>query len=159
MYLVKNHDIELLLDPDTNTPYEAESYTISSRRRVTWDYKSQSWRDRHNREYTPVRMGKIIGFNMKNTLSKTDKEILSTSPEGKAYVEYNEKIGGDPIGLLVPTGYPSVISEYLEQGGTIEEIYRDCIERGISWEELLSCYVEKDPNSCDEWYVEVLWDP
>lgn len=49
MYLVKNHDIELLLDPDTNTPYEAESYTISSRRRVTWDYKSQSWRDRHNR--------------------------------------------------------------------------------------------------------------
>ena len=93
MYLVKNHDIELLLDPDTNTPYEAESYTISSRRRVTWDYKSQSWRDRHNREYTPVRMGKIIGFNMKNTLSKTDKEILSTSPEGKAYVEYNEAIG------------------------------------------------------------------
>ena len=52
-----------------------------------------------------------------------------------------------------------MISEYLEQGGTIEEIYRDCIERGISWEELLSCYVEKDPNSCDEWYVEVLWDP
>ena len=84
MYLVKNHDIELLLDPDNSTPYEAESYILTNRQRITWDRKSQSWKDRHGKEYTPVTMGKIVGFNRKNTLSEIDKQLLSITPEGRA---------------------------------------------------------------------------
>lgn len=49
--------------------------------------------------------------------------------------------------------------EYLEQGHTLEELYRECIERGVCWEELFSCYIEHDPKCNDNIYVEVLWDP
>lgn len=157
MYKVINHSIDLLLDPDTKTPYEAESYTLSNRRRVSWDYKSQSWRDKAGNEYTAVSMGQIVGFNRKNTIKEVEKELLRYSPEGKAYIEYNERIGGDPLGLNVPWGYPPCVQEYLDQGHTIEEIYRECIEAGISWEERFSCYIDEDPNGCDS-YVVIHWD-
>ena len=139
MYVVSKRDIQIFLDPDTKEPYEAESYILTNRQRITWDHKSQSWRDRHGKEYTPVTMGKIVGFNRKNTLSEIDKQLLNLTPEGKAYVEYNEQIGGEVIGL--------------------EELYRECIERGVCWEELFSCYIEHDPKCNDNIYVEVLWDP
>lgn len=144
---------------EAKEPYEAESYILTNRQRITWDHKSQSWRDRHGKEYTPVTMGKIVGFNRKNTLSEIDKQLLSITPEGRAYVEYNERIGGEVIGLEEPWGYPPCISEYLEQGHTLEELYRECIERGVCWEELFSCYIEHDPKCNDNIYVEVLWDP
>lgn len=146
MYVVSKRDIQIFLDPDTKEPYEAESYILTNRQRITWDHKSQSWRDRHGKEYTPVTMGKIVGFNRKNTLSEIDKQLLSITPEGRAYVEYNERIGGEVIGLEEPWGYPPCISEYLEQGHTLEELYRECIERGVCWEELFSCYIEHDPK-------------
>jgi hypothetical protein len=159
MYVVSKRDLHIFLDPDTKEPYEAESYILTNRQRITWDHKSQSWRDRHGKEYTPVTMGKIVGFNRKNTLSEIDKQLLSITPEGRAYVEYNERIGGEVIGLEEPWGYPPCISEYLEQGHTLEELYRECIERGVCWEELFSCYIEHDPKCNDNIYVEVLWDP
>ena len=159
MYIVSREDLYVWLDPDTNIPHEAESYILTNRQRIIWDHKSQSWRDRHNREYYPVRMGKIVGFNRLNTLDTIDKQMMSTTPEGRAYIEYNEKIGGDRIGLEVPWGYPPCIEEYLEQGHTLEGLYRECIERGVSWEELFSCYIEHDPKHNDSTYVEVLWDP
>lgn len=160
MYKVINHDVIVQMDQPITipTPYEAESYTLSNRRRVSWDYKSQSWRDRHNQEYYPVKMGKIVGFNKLNTLSQKEKEILSQTPEGKAYVEYNERIGGERLGLNVPWGYPPCVQDYLDQGHTLEELYKECIERGASWEELFSCYIEYDPKIQDELYVEVFWD-
>lgn len=158
MYKVINHSIEILLDPENNTPYEVESYTLSSRRKVVWDYKSQSWRDKAGNEYTAVSMGKIVGFNRKNTLKEAEKELLRQSPEGKAYVEYNERIGGDRLGLEVPWGYPPSVQNYLDEGHTVTEIYEECIEAGISWEERFSCYVESDPSVCDSYVVEVLWD-
>ena len=121
MYVVSKRDLHIFLDPDTKEPYEAESYILTNRQRITWDHKSQSWRDRHGKEYTPVTMGKIVGFNRKNTLSEIDKQLLSITPEGRAYVEYNERIGGEVIGLEEPWGYPPCISEYLEQGHTLED--------------------------------------
>lgn len=84
MYVVSKRDIQIFLDPDTKEPYEAESYILTNRQRITWDHKSQSWRDRHGKEYTPVTMGKIVGFNRKNTLSEIDKQLLSITPEGRA---------------------------------------------------------------------------
>ena len=50
MYVVSKRDIQIFLDPDTKEPYEAESYILTNRQRITWDHKSQSWRDRHGKE-------------------------------------------------------------------------------------------------------------
>ena len=64
----------------------------------------------------------------------TEKEKeLFFSKEQLAYLEYKEKIGGEPIGYTVPYGYPSGVEE---RGGVIA-IYKECIKRGITWEELL----------------------
>ena len=60
-------------------------------------------------------------------------EMYKTSEEGRAYLEYNDKIGGEPIGLMMPDGYPKGVKEH---GGVIA-VYKECIEKGITWEELL----------------------
>lgn len=62
-----------------------------------------------------------------------DLEMFNESEEGRKYVEYNEKVGGEPIGLIVPIGYPAGVEE---MGGVIA-VYEECIRRGITWEELL----------------------
>ena len=158
MYVVSRKDLQILLDPDTKEPYDVESYILTNRLRISWDCKYHTWKDRYNNEYTPVTMGKIVGFNRKNTLSKVDKQLLNATPEGKAYIEYNEQIGGDAIGLEVPWGYPPCIEDYLDTGHTLEDLYRECIEKGVCWEELFSCYIEHNPKYNDNTYVEVLWD-
>lgn len=118
-------------------------------------YIGGKWVDFKENEYTAVTIGELIGFNRKNTLTKANKQILRLSPEGKAYIEYNKRIGGESIGLNVPYGYPSRVQDYLDEGHTIEEIYRECIQRGISWEERFSCYIENDPTVCDSIVVEL----
>lgn len=61
-------------------------------------------------------------------------ELLKQDEEGKAYLEYYEKIGGEPIGLTVPIGYPEGVQE---MGGVIP-VYKECIKKGVTWEELLN---------------------
>lgn len=70
---------------------------------------------------------------MKAKLDKSDIEIYMMDEEGRAYLEYNDKVGGEPIGLTVPFGYPSGVEE---MGGVIA-VYKECIKKGITWEELL----------------------
>lgn len=119
-------------------------------------YINCKWVDVNSNEYTPIKIkGELIGFNKKNTLDKIDKELLKQSPEGKAYVEYNERIGGDKLGLNVPWGYPPRVQRYLDEGHTLEEIYRECIYKGISWEEMFNCYIDNDPTVCDSYVVEL----
>lgn len=75
----------------------------------------------------------------------TDKEqILLDTPKKRAYRAYCEAIGGKPkpIGLQVPTGYPSGVEEI---GGVIA-VYEACIKQGCTWEELLD-YKEPDPDA------------
>ncbi len=115
-----------------------EGYKLADDREVM--YLNGKWVDFKDREYTPVTIERIIGFNQKNSLSKVDIKILSSTPEGKAYVEYNKRIGGDILGLEVPNGYPPPVQEYLDKGHTLEELYRECIEAGVSWEERFSWY-------------------
>ena len=64
-----------------------------------------------------------------------DWEIKSfnESAEGRKYIEYNDKVGGEPIGMMIPFGYPDGVEE---MGGVIA-VYEKCIELGITWEELL----------------------
>ena len=64
---------------------------------------------------------------------KSDIELFKMDEEGQKYLEYNDKVGGEPIGLIVPFGYP----EGVEKMGGVIAVYDECIKRGITWEELL----------------------
>lgn len=71
-----------------------------------------------------------------------DWEIRSfkESEEGQKYLEYNDKVGGEPIGLIVPFGYP----EGVEEMGGVVAVYDECIKQGITWEELLDYHPPED---------------
>ena len=62
-----------------------------------------------------------------------DLKYFNETEEGRKYLEYNDKVGGEPIGLIVPFGYPNGVEE---MGGVIA-VYDECIKRGITWEDLL----------------------
>lgn len=67
-------------------------------------------------------------------LSRGQIELFNMDDEGKAYLKYNDLIGGDPIGLTVPFGYPDGV----ESMGGVVAIYDECIKQGKIWEELLN---------------------
>ena len=73
-------------------------------------------------------------------LSKFDIEFLNDTPEGRKYLEYNEKIGGERFGYCI--GCPDIDTLY---GGEIG-LYEECIKRGVTWEQLLN----KDKHNWDE---------
>lgn len=65
---------------------------------------------------------------------ESDIRLFNMSAEGKKYLEYNDKVGGEPIGLIAPFGYPEGVEEH---GGVIS-VYDACIKEGITWEEFLN---------------------
>ena len=67
-------------------------------------------------------------------LDKIDREIYRGSEAGRAYLEYREKIGGDPFGYT--TGMPVEAAELVEKLGGVDGLYRECVKRGLTWEEL-----------------------
>jgi len=67
-------------------------------------------------------------------LSQEDIKLYELTPEGRAYLEYNDKIGGDPIGLMVSIGYP----DGFEKLGGVIATYKECIKEGKTWESLLN---------------------
>lgn len=72
---------------------------------------------------------------MKIRLSEEDIEIFKLTAIGRAYLEYNEKIGGKAFGYSV--GMPVKAVEVIDQLGGLAEMYGECIRREITWEELL----------------------
>lgn len=66
--------------------------------------------------------------------TKTDIEIFKLTSIGGAYLEYNDKVGGEPFGYC--TGMPDF--EIEERYGGIEGLYEECIKQGKTWEELLN---------------------
>lgn len=66
--------------------------------------------------------------------TKTDIEIFKLNSIGRAYLEYNDKVGGEPFGYC--TGMPDF--EVEEKYGDIEGLYEECIKQGKTWEELLN---------------------
>lgn len=155
MYRIKEHMIFRNYAYNDKEPLEicTEGYRLENAVEVM--YIDGRWVDFKGNEYTAVTLKRIVGFNRKNTLTEVDKRLLRQSPEGEAYIEYNKRIGGDNIGLSVPFGYPPRVQAYLDEGHTIEEIYKECIQREISWEERFSCYIEDDPPACDSSIVEI----
>ena len=77
---------------------------------------------------------------MKIAYKKWKIEQFRESEEGRKYLEYNEKVGGEPIGLIIPIGYPNGVEE---MGGVIA-VYEECIRRGITWEDLLDFHIPND---------------
>ena len=70
----------------------------------------------------------------KKTLEDWEIKLYQEDEEGRKYLEYNEKVGGEPLGMIVPFGYPENIDQY---NGSVIAVYDECIKRGITWEELL----------------------
>ena len=71
---------------------------------------------------------------MKIEYDTEQKELFQLSPVGKAYLEYNDKVGGKPFGYC--TGMPDFNIE--ETYGGIEGLYEECIKQDKTWEELLN---------------------
>lgn len=69
-----------------------------------------------------------------------DLKFFNMTEEGRKYLEYNDKVGGEPIGLIVPFGYP----EGVEEMGGVIAVYDECIKKGITWEELLDYHPPED---------------
>ena len=77
---------------------------------------------------------------MKIAYDDEDIALFRETEEGRKYLEYNEKVGGEPLGLMVPIGYPAGVEE---MGGVIA-VYEECIRRGITWEDLLDFHIPDD---------------
>lgn len=71
-------------------------------------------------------------------LTEKEKKILQDEEE-LAYQEYKKKVSGEPIGLIIPFGYPPGVEE---KGGVIA-VYKECIKKGVTWEELLNYNVDE----------------
>lgn len=65
---------------------------------------------------------------------KVQKEIFKSTPIGRAYLEYNEKVGGEPFGYC--TGMDLDVDIDKEYGGIVG-LYHECIKQRKTWEELL----------------------
>ena len=81
-----------------------------------------------------------IGKTMKIEIDDIQKELYQLDDEGRAYLEYNDKVGGEPIGLTMPFGYPKGVEEL---GGVIA-VYRECIRHSMTWQELLDVHDQID---------------
>lgn len=71
---------------------------------------------------------------MKIEYDEADIELFNMSPEGKAYLEYNEKVGGEPFNDLC-IGAPDFDID--NRFGGVIGLYKECIKHGKTWEELL----------------------
>lgn len=65
-------------------------------------------------------------------LTEEDEMIYSFTPQGKAYLEYNEAVGGEPFGECM--GMPDLQIE--EKYGGVVGLYHECIKQGKTWQEL-----------------------
>lgn len=61
------------------------------------------------------------------------RECYEKTEEGRAYLAYYDVTGGGEIGYMQPTGY----LDGVEQVGGSTAVYRECVKRAITWEELL----------------------
>ena len=69
------------------------------------------------------------------------RDLYEVTAQGRAYLAYYDATGGNPIPLIQPTGYPDGV----EQMGGSAAVYRECVKRGITWEELLH-YQDTTPD-------------
>jgi len=69
------------------------------------------------------------------------KDFFIDRHEEWIFQKYKQVTGSDePLGLIVPFGYP----EGFEQYGSVTKVYEECIRQGITWEDLLDYHPPKD---------------
>ena len=56
--------------------------------------------------------------------------------------QYEKEIGGDPMGLTVPYGWPDGVEEH---GGPIN-VYKQCLKHGLTWREYLNIQDDDDDD-------------
>lgn len=78
------------------------------------------------------------------TFDQWQIDLWNKTEEGKIFLEYVKETGDtEPIGLQVPTGYPSGI----KNSEDITKVYKECIKKEITWKELLG--IEEPPEDAD----------
>lgn len=121
------------LEPEKGSERRFKAFLLDDGIRVAYSPVKGLWEANNGTICKPVHIsGKLSGFSIQESYSREAQEIFSLSEDGIAYLEYNQKVGGSPFGCTV--GMPVV---NLEQYGGLSGMYRECIKRGISWEELL----------------------
>lgn len=78
---------------------------------------------------------------------KDQIEIFNLTPIGRAYLEYNDAVGGEPFGYC--TGMDAEVDIDKEYGGVVG-LYHECIKQGKTWEELLNTSGKWDEISLSE---------
>lgn len=69
---------------------------------------------------------------MRVTYDEVDIMLFKQDPIGRAYLEYNDTVGGDPFNRGAVEGV-DIDKLY---GGEVG-LYHECIKQGKTWEELL----------------------
>jgi hypothetical protein len=64
---------------------------------------------------------------------EVQKKIFSFTPVGRAYMEYNERVGGEPFGYTIGMDVVDIDATY----GGLVGLYNECIKQGKTWEEIL----------------------
>jgi len=62
-----------------------------------------------------------------------DIRLFKETAVGRAYLEYNDKVGGEPFNPSLDLGDIDLEEAY---GGMVG-LYHECIKQGKTWEELL----------------------
>ena len=73
----------------------------------------------------------------KKEFDEIQRDIYSRSPIGRAYLEYNDVVGGEPFGYN--NAMPVEVFDAVDtQYGGVVGLYHECIKQGKTWEELLN---------------------
>ena len=109
-------------------------YFLRNGQKVSYNLDKEHWEDESGNPCRAVMIGReLAGFSFRAPIDDIDREIYNLTGEGRAYLQYNEVIGGDPFGFTV--GMP--VEADPELYGGIAGMYQECIRREITWEELL----------------------
>ena len=109
-------------------------YLLENEEKVEYNQDKEHWEDESGNPCRAVRIGgELAGFSFRAPIDAIDREIYNLTEEGRAYLQYNEVIGGDSFGFTV--GMP--VEADPELYGGIAGMYQECIRREITWEELL----------------------
>jgi hypothetical protein len=109
-------------------------YLLENGASVKYNASMGLWEAQNGKKYKAVMIGGIVaGFTFKKKWDSIDKQLFEMSEEGRSYLDYNNTIGGEPFGYTI--GMPAGADPELYGG--IAGMYRECIRRKITWEELL----------------------
>lgn len=99
-------------------------YLLENEEKVEYNQDKEHWEDESGNPCRAVRIGgELAGFSFRAPIDAIDREIYNLTEEGRAYLQYNEVIGGDPFGFTV--GMP--VEADPELYGGIAGMYIKCL--------------------------------